>query len=47
MAKKKWDYQFKVLLLGDSAVGKTSIVQKYAGNPFETTYYPTIGRNST
>jgi len=31
----------KVVLLGESAVGKTSIIQNYVNNIFEATVYPT------
>jgi len=37
------DYIFKVLLLGDGAVGKTSLRMRYMGRGFSATYLMTIG----
>ncbi|MCE7742189.1 MAG: GTP-binding protein [Candidatus Heimdallarchaeota archaeon] len=38
---RKWN--FKVVLAGDGAVGKTSIREKYMGRGFEASYLKTIG----
>jgi small GTP-binding protein len=35
-------HSFKIVLLGDSAVGKTSIVKQYAGASFPDDHSPTI-----
>ena len=35
--------QLKVLILGDSSVGKTSLMQKFVSNVFSGMYKPTIG----
>ena len=35
--------QFKVILLGDGAVGKTSIAARFAHNEFAQSYKQTIG----
>ena len=49
MAKKKllnreiYDYMFKVLLLGDAGVGKTSLMLRYSEDIFHKTYISTIG----
>lgn len=43
MNKKEVKYQFKVITLGDGAVGKTSIVRRYLGWDFRGNYLPTIG----
>jgi GTPase SAR1 family protein len=45
MAKKTYDYQFKILLIGDSSVGKTSILKAYTTNDqiFDNSHIPTIG----
>ncbi len=47
MNEKKGDdkerYIFKVILIGDGAVGKTSLIQKYMEGRFKTDYLPTIG----
>ncbi|WXG44736.1 MAG: Rab family GTPase [Promethearchaeati archaeon SRVP18_Atabeyarchaeia-1] len=36
-------YIFKVILIGDGAVGKTSLVRKYMEGRFRVDYLPTIG----
>ena len=36
-------YQFKVILLGDGAVGKTSIAMRFSENKFSQTYKQTVG----
>lgn len=38
---RKWN--FKIVLAGDGAVGKTSIRERYMGRGFETSYLKTIG----
>lgn len=45
MAKKSDDiHRLKVVLVGDSSVGKTAIVARFANNSFGETYRTTIGR---
>ena len=41
--KKKW--AIKLAVLGDPAVGKTSLINKYIENRFEENYSPTLGVN--
>ena len=36
-------FQFKFLILGESSVGKTSIIEKYVNNTFNENYLVTIG----
>jgi Ras-related protein Rab-1A len=36
---------FKVIFIGDPAVGKTSLLTKFAKNQFEEKYLPTVGVN--
>ena len=36
---------FKVIVVGDPAVGKTSLLTKFAKNQFEEKYLPTVGVN--
>ena len=40
---KKNDLTFKILILGDSNVGKTSLLLKFTDNIFNETYITTIG----
>ncbi|XP_078012498.1 ras-related protein Rab-7L1 isoform X6 [Phascolarctos cinereus] len=37
------DYLFKVLVVGDAAVGKTSLVQRYSQDSFSKHYKSTVG----
>lgn len=39
----KPDYNIKILLLGDSGVGKTSLLERYANNQFKTNLMTTAG----
>ena len=43
MSKIQPDYNFKILLLGDAAVGKTSLVQRFVHDRFDSSYLMTIG----
>lgn len=38
-----WHYQFRILLLGDSTVGKTSLLRRYTERCFIPTPCPTVG----
>ncbi|XP_029427253.1 ras-related protein Rab-39B-like [Rhinatrema bivittatum] len=38
-----WHYQFRVILLGDSTVGKTSLVRRYTEGQFSTSTPSTVG----
>jgi len=46
MAKKSYDYLFKLLLIGDSGVGKTCILFRFSDDAFNTTFISTIGEFS-
>ena len=39
------EFEFKVILIGDSLVGKTSIIKRYVYNAFNETMMSTIGMN--
>uniref|UniRef100_A0A915A2Q7 Uncharacterized protein n=1 Tax=Parascaris univalens TaxID=6257 RepID=A0A915A2Q7_PARUN len=39
----KYDFLFKLLLIGDSGVGKTSIIHRFTEDAFSPTYISTIG----
>ena len=43
MAEKKYDLLFKLLLIGDSGVGKTCILFRFSDDAFNTTFISTIG----
>jgi len=38
-----FDYLFKVLLVGDSGVGKSSLLLRFTSNEFDESSVPTIG----
>ena len=44
MAKKAYDYLFKLLLIGDSGVGKTCLLFRFSDDAFNTTFISTIGK---
>ncbi|CAF1499059.1 unnamed protein product [Rotaria magnacalcarata] len=39
----EYDYLFKILIIGDSGVGKTTILQRFAQDYYSTEYVATIG----
>ncbi|UJR14824.1 hypothetical protein I4U23_001809 [Adineta vaga] len=39
----EFDYLFKILIIGDSGVGKTTILQRFSQDYFSTEYVATIG----
>ena len=43
MAEENYDFIFKVLLLGNSDVGKSSIILRYVDQTWSDTFVPTIG----
>lgn len=43
MSKKTYDYLFKLLLIGDSGVGKTCILFRFSDDAFNHTFISTIG----
>ncbi|EDV23451.1 Ras-related protein Rab-10 [Trichoplax sp. H2] len=43
MSKKTYDLLFKILLIGDSGVGKTCILFRFSDDAFNTTFISTIG----
>lgn len=45
-AKKSYDYLFKVLLIGDSDVGKTEILFHFSDQAFDSNFISTIGKTS-
>ncbi len=43
--REEFDYQKKVCLLGDPAVGKTSLIRRFVEDTFDDHYISTIGTN--
>lgn len=43
MTNKSYDLLFKILMIGDSGVGKSSIMLRFSGDAFNRTFIPTIG----
>ena len=43
---KEYDFLFKLLLIGDADVAKTSILVRYAEDNFNSTFISTIGELS-
>ena len=43
MAEEEYDFIFKVLLLGNSDVGKSSLILRYVDEVWSDTFVPTIG----
>ncbi len=41
--KKQFDYNFKVVMIGDSGVGKSCILLRFADDKFNENFYATIG----
>ncbi len=37
------DYKFKIIIVGDAGVGKTSLILRYTNNAFRRNYVPTLG----
>ena len=43
MMEKEYDYIFKVLLVGNSDVGKSSLILRYVDQIWNDVFVPTIG----
>lgn len=40
---KDYDYIFKIVLIGDTSVGKSSLLVRFSDDQFSETYVTTIG----
>ena len=45
MSSEVKEYVFKIVVLGDAAVGKTSLINQYVEKSFQEDYKPTLGAN--
>ena len=45
MEEKKYDFIFKIILIGESQVGKTNIMSKFLRNYFDENSRATMGLN--
>lgn len=43
MNNREYDYLFKLVIVGDSGVGKSSILLRFADDQFNESYLTTIG----
>ena len=43
-AKKQYDHLIKLIIIGDSSVGKSCILLRFAEDQFPTSHMPTIGK---
>lgn len=41
--RREYDHQYKFVMVGDSAVGKSSLLLRFADNEFNENYMITIG----
>ena len=41
--QKEYDYLFKILLIGNSGVGKSSLLFRFCENTWEKDFIPTLG----
>lgn len=44
LSKSRYDYLVKIKMVGDSAVGKSSIVMRFCDDSFTDNTMPTIGK---
>ena len=42
--KKQYDHLIKLIIIGDSSVGKSCLLLRFAEDQFPTSHMPTIGK---
>jgi len=42
-SNQEYDYLFKLLLIGNSSVGKSSLLYRFVDNSWDDNFVPTIG----
>jgi GTPase SAR1 family protein len=42
-SNQEYDYLFKLLLIGNSSVGKSSLLYRFVDNSWDENFVPTIG----
>ena len=47
MFEEDYDYYTKLIIIGDSAVGKTCILVRFSGEEFPENHLPTLGSFNT
>ena len=45
MLDEDYDYYTKMIIIGDSAVGKTCILVRFSGEEFPENHLPTLGKH--
>ena len=45
--KKQYDHLIKLIIIGDSSVGKSCILLRFSEDHFPTSHMPTIGKSDT
>ena len=47
MQKASFDYLMKLIIIGDSGVGKTCFLMRFADDSFTTSHISTIGKSDS
>ena len=47
VSRKQYDHLIKLIIIGDSSVGKSCILLRFSEDHFPTSHMPTIGKNQT
>ena len=44
--RKNFDTMYKILIIGDSSVGKTALLTRFCDGRFQSTFMATVGRRA-